>query len=143
MELSGTSEENMNDEKGYVIRCHDLYDGSTDYRGLKGIISKSKSGLSASDTYTISGAKRALANMRRLCFEPDRYQYSIERLDEYYVSTFPSDGRDTDQKIRFIDKAFERLDELWNKNDFDNGDKMRINEVRAVLQRIKEDITEG
>ena len=31
-----------------------------------------------------------------------------------------------------------RLDELWEGNDFDRGDKMRINEVRAVLKRIKE-----
>ncbi len=31
-----------------------------------------------------------------------------------------------------------RLDELWKGNDFHRGDKMRINEVRAALKRIKE-----
>ena len=24
----------MKEEKGYVIRCHDLFDGSTDFRGI-------------------------------------------------------------------------------------------------------------
>ena len=33
-----------------------------------------------------------------------------------------------------------RLDELWEGNDFPRGDKMRINEVRAVLKRIKEQL---
>ena len=37
-----------------------------------------------------------------------------------------------------IDHAMTRLDELWNGNDFDNGDKMRINEVRNVLRMLKE-----
>lgn len=30
-----------------------------------------------------------------------------------------------------------RLDELRDGNDFHNGDKMRINEVRSVLKSIK------
>ena len=34
--------------------------------------------------------------------------------------------------------AMVRLDELWEGNDFHRGDKMRINEVRAALRRIKE-----
>ena len=33
-----------------------------------------------------------------------------------------------------------RLDELCEGNDFHRGDKMRINEVRAVLKRIKEEL---
>ena len=36
--------------------------------------------------------------------------------------------------------AMVRLDELWEGNDFQRGDKMRINEVRAVLKRIKEQL---
>ena len=36
--------------------------------------------------------------------------------------------------------AMVRLDELWEGNDFHRGDKMRINEVRAVLKRIKEQL---
>ena len=36
--------------------------------------------------------------------------------------------------------AMVRLDELWEGNDFPRGDKMRINEVRAVLKRIKEQL---
>jgi hypothetical protein len=132
----------MKEEKGYVIRCHDLFDGSTDFRGMKGIFSKTKAGLSTGDTYSFSGAKRALANMRRLCFEPDRYQYSIERLDEFYFSP-GEDGesvRDYPLMKSSIDHAMVRLDELWNGNDFDNGDKMRINEVRRVLRMLKEEM---
>ena len=82
----------MNEDRGYVIRCHDLWTGITDFWGLKGLISPSKSAFSVSDTYTLSGAKRTLTNMRRDCFDPDRYQYSIERLEEYYL--YPSSVRD-------------------------------------------------
>ena len=37
-----------------------------------------------------------------------------------------------------IDKALTRLDELWEGKD--NGDKMRINEVRRVLMNVKEQL---
>lgn len=135
----------MNEEKGYVIRCHDLHDGTTDYRGIKGIIAKTKAGLTVGDTYTLSGAKRALSNMRRLCFEPDTNQYSIERLDEFYFSLSNDDnsGPDSSRMKSSIDHAMVRLDELWNGNDFDNGDKMRINEVRRVFRMLKEAIDDG
>ena len=36
-----------------------------------------------------------------------------------------------------------RLDELIDDNDFDNGDKMRINEVRRVLQDFIAALTEN
>ena len=39
-----------------------------------------------------------------------------------------------------IEHAMVRLDELCEGNDFHRGDKMRINEVRAVLKRIKEEL---
>ena len=42
--------------------------------------------------------------------------------------------------MQAIEHAMVRLDELWNGNDFDNGDKMRINEVRRVLNALKEDL---
>ena len=131
--------EMKDDSRGYVIRCHDLLDGSTDFRGQKGVFARTKAGLTAGDTYTLSGAKRTLANMRRLCFDSDRYQYSIERLDEYYVSLIDPADRDTDamRMGKSVDDAMKRLDELWDGNDFDNGDKMRITEIRNVLRMLK------
>ena len=36
-----------------------------------------------------------------------------------------------------------RLNELIDGNDFDNGDKMRINEVRKVLQDFITELTEN
>ena len=68
------------------------------------------------------------------------YQYSIERLDEFYF-TPGDDGasvRDYPLMKSSIDHVMTRLDELWNGNDFDNGDKMRINEVRNVLRMLEE-----
>ena len=41
---------------------------------------------------------------------------------------------------QYVEKAMTRLDELWNGNNFNNGDKMRINEVRFVLRELKEKI---
>ena len=75
----------MTTDKGYVIRCLDLFDGSVYYRGMKETFAETKSETPIDKTYTISGAKRALSNVRRLCLDPDRYQYNIERLDEFYV----------------------------------------------------------
>ena len=133
----------MDEEKGYVIRCHDLLDGSTDFRGMKGVFTRTNDGLAEGDTYTLSGAKRALSNMRRLCFDPNRYQYSIERLEEYYLPSFETKKQDADSQRKAIDHALKRLDELWNGNDFDNGDKMRINEVKRVLRALKEEAANG
>ena len=90
------------------------------------------------DTYTLSGAKRALSNMRRLCFDPDRYQYSIERLDECYLQHFSDVEKNIYRQHQLIEKAKIRLDELWEGNNFDNGDKMRINEIRSILRMLKE-----
>ncbi len=126
-----------NSRKGYVIRCHDLLDGSTDFRGLKGIFAKTKAGLTMSDTYSLSGAKRAIANMNRLCLDPDRYQYSIERLDEFYLPL--NEGKKDQNNVSLIDHAMKRLDELLEGNEFHNGDKMRINEIRQVLRRLRQE----
>ena len=126
----------MND-RGYIIRVLNLWNGSVYYRGQRDTFSQTKAGLTPSDTYTLSGAKRALSNLRRLCLDPDRYQYNIERLDEYYMQE--TGGNETDLRSS-IDHAMLRLDELWNGNNFDNGDKMRINEVRAVLRKIREEM---
>ena len=128
----------MSDERGYVIRCHNLLDGSTDFRGNKSIFARTKDGFTMGDTYTLSGAKRALSNMRRLCFDPDRYQYSIERLDECYLQHFSDVEKKIYSQHQLIEKAKIRLDELWEGNNFDNGDKMRINEIRSILRMLKE-----
>ena len=91
-----------------------------------------------SETFTLSGAKKALANLQRIY--PEGGFYSIERLSCYYID-FGEQRIITDPKQKIYDKishAMNRLDELWDGNEFDNGDKMRINEVRAVLKRIKE-----
>jgi len=36
-----------------------------------------------------------------------------------------------------IEHAMNRLDGLWDGNDFDKGDKMRVNQVRYDLRMIK------
>ena len=128
----------MNSKKGYVIRCHDLFDGTTDFRGLKGVFTKEKSGLTLEDSYSLAGAKRAISNMYRLNVDPDRYQFSIERLDEFYQPTIPLDNQP--DKAELIERAMRRLDELKESNSFHNGDKMRINEVKDVLRLLKQDV---
>ncbi len=128
----------LNSKKGYAIRCHDLIDGSTDFRGLKGVFANTKAGLTLNDTYSLAGAKRAISSMNRLSLEPDRYQYSIERLDEFYLPV-PLQGVQPD-KAAMIERAIKRLDELKESNTFHNGDKMRINEVKDVLRMLKQDL---
>ena len=131
----------MNSKKGYVIRCHDLFDGSTDFRGVKGVYAEEKSGLTLEDSYSLAGAKRAISNMYRLSTDPDRYQLSIERLDEFYHSTNHLNNQS--DKAVLIAHAMRRLDELRENNSFHNGDKMRINEVKDVLRRLKQDVQEA
>ena len=133
----------MENEKGYVIRCHNLLEGTTYFRGMKGIIRKTKDGFAEGDTFTFAGAKRALSNLRRLSLDGDMHQYSIERPEEYYLLPVKPKKRDLQFLRESIDHAFKRLDELWDGNNFDNGDKMRINEVRAVLRTLKEDLGKG
>ena len=132
-----------NDNKGYVIRCVNHDTGKVHYRGKSTRYTTQKDSLRPQDTYTISGAKRALSNLQRL--HPDAFFYSIEKLSSYYYD-FDSDipeKRDLKKDIYSdIDHAMMRLDELCEGNDFHNGDKMRINEVRAVLKRIKEKLLE-
>ena len=127
------------DNKGYVIRCVNRDTGRVIYRGSHKKYSRQKDALRPKDTYTFSGAKKALLNLERLY--PDGSFYSIEKLSSYY-DDFDSDApdkKDYREKIfADIDHAMVRLDELWEGNDFHRGDKMRINEVRAVLKRIKE-----
>ena len=128
----------VNSKKGYVIRCHDLFDGSTDFRGLKGVFADAKSGLTLDDTYSLAGARRAISNMYRLNIDPDRYQFSIERLDEFYHPMPPQNNQP--DKAELIERAMRRLDELKENNSFHNGDKMRINEVKDVLRLLKQEV---
>lgn len=72
---------------------------------------------------------------------PDGGFYSIEKLSSYYddFDSYISGEKDYREKIfADIEHAMVRLDELWEGNDFHRGDKMRINEVRAALKRIKD-----
>ena len=127
------------DNKGYVIRRFDRNTGRVTYRGNHQKFSRQKDALRPEDTYTFTGAKKALLNLERLY--PDGSFYSIERLSCYYddFDSDTPDKKDYREKIfADIDHAMVRLDELWEGNDFHRGDKMRINEVRAVLKRIKE-----
>ena len=132
-----------NDNKGYVIRCVNQDTGKVHYRGKSTRYTTQKDSWRPQDTYTISGAKRALSNLQRL--HPDAFFYSIEKLSSYY-DDYDSDiplKRDYKKDLcSDIDHAMVRLDELCEGNDFHNGDKMRINEVRAVLKRIKEKLLE-
>ena len=125
------------DDKGYVIRCVDQFTGRVLYRGSHQKYSYEKDALMPNDTYTISGAKRALANLERMY--PDAGFYSIERRSCYYFDyeEHRSKGDYRQSIYDRISHAMKRLDELWDGNDFDNGDKMRINEVRSDLRMIK------
>ena len=124
-------------DKGYVIRCVDPYNGRVFYRGPKERYVTEKDALMPNETYTISGAKRAKANLERMY--PDVSFYSIERLSCYYLNYSDREKKDDYRSdiYKGIAHAMKRLDELWNGNDFDNGDKMRINEVRSDLRMIK------
>ena len=127
------------DNKGYVIRCVNRDTGRVTYRGSHKKYTRQKDALSPKDTYTFTGAKKALLNLERLY--PDGSFYSIEKLSCYYddFDSATLDKKDYREEIfADIDHAMVRLDELWEGNDFHRGDKMRINEVRAVLKRIKE-----
>ena len=124
-------------DNGYVIRLHNLHDGKTYYKGKKDY-SKTKSGIGMRDTYTLKGAKIAISTMLTNSGNNDTTQYSIERLDECYPARIENDSQyDKDFK-----HAMKRLEELIDGNDFDNGDKMRINEVRRVLQYFIADLTD-
>ena len=129
----------IDDNKGYVIRCVNRDTGRVLYRGSHSKTTRHKDSLRPQDTYTFTGAKKALLNLERLY--PDGSFYSIEKLSCYY-DDFDSDTPDKkdyrEEIFADIDHALVRLDELWEGNDFHRGDKMRINEVRAVLRRIKE-----
>lgn len=82
------------DDKGYVIRCVDKISGKVLYRGSHQKYSHEKDALMPNDTYTISGVKRALANLERMY--PDDSFYSIERLSRYnYLKFF----HDCSQKV--------------------------------------------
>ena len=131
--------EYRDDDKGYVIRCVDSFDGSVSYRGAGSghKYVRKKDALMPKDTYTISGAKRALANLQRLY--PEGKFYSIERLSCYYFD-WGENSKEGDYRERIYDwisHSEKRLDELEEKNNFDRGDKMRINEIRYDLRMIK------
>ena len=126
------------DDKGYVIRCVELMDtGRVYFRGMKDAYANEKDAIPQSHTYTLSGVKRAIANLRKMY---PAWEYSIERLSVYYPEILFLQSKSTKRKnlSDSIDNALMRLDELWNGNNFDNGDKMRINEVRRTLMNAKE-----
>ena len=129
------------DNRGYVIRCVDRDTGRVLYRGSHGKYARQKDSLRSQDTYTFTGAKKALSNLERL--HPDGSLKKKKKLSCYYdffESDIP-DREDYKEEIYAdIEHAMVRLDELCEGNDFHRGDKMRINEVRAVLKRIKEEL---
>lgn len=128
------------DDKGYVIRKVDEFDGSIWFRGIHNIYNRDKDAILPRDTYSLSGAKRALANIQRLY--PTDF-YSIEKLSCYYIShdnEQKNKGMNRQKINEGIEHAMDRLDELWNGNNLDRGSKMRINEIRDVLRDIKSEI---
>ena len=125
------------DDKGYVIRCVELMDtGRFYYRCMKDAYANEKDAIPQSHSYTLSCVKRAIANLRKMY---PAGEYSIERLSVYYPEILFLQSKSTKRKnlSDSIDNALMRLDELWNGNNFDNGDKMRINEVRRTLMNAK------
>ena len=85
------------EERGFVIRHHNLFDGTTCFAGQKGVVSRKKEYFTLGDTYTLSGAKKAVANLRRL--HDDEFQYSIEMLEECYLWTDKEKTDDNRKRI--------------------------------------------
>ena len=119
-------------DNGYVIRIHDLNDGKTYYKGRTKYF-PAKSGITMRDTYTFKGAKVAATNLRNNYSNNDSMQYSVERLAECYIR-YDEKSQNDKQYQESLQHAMKRLDELWDKHALDNGDKMRINEVKSILQ---------
>ena len=130
------------EERGFVIRHHNLFDGTTCFAGQKGVVSRKKVYFTLGDTYTLSGAKKAVANLRRL--HDDEFQYSIEMLEECYLWTDKEKTDDNRKRIcDSVEEAMEKLDELCTGNDFHNGDKARVNSVRRTLRELKKELLRG
>ena len=116
--------------EGYVIRCVDLHgNGSLYYRGNHNTFHKKKDTFTINETFTLSGAKRSVANLRKNSNE----EYCIERLSSFYYTIPHPKKNNLDEKI---EHALHRLDELFDGKD--KGNKMRINEVRSVLYAVRE-----
>jgi hypothetical protein len=127
------------EEAGYVIRCVDAFTGRVLYRGKKEVLSYKKDAIRMKDTYSLTGARKTKTALER------RYQdsfYSIERLSCCYIrhEIVECADRKTERMIKGIEEAMRRLDELCDKNNFDRGDKMRINVVRKTLKSIAENL---
>ncbi len=127
--------------EGYVVRSVDCFTGRVMYQGKKEVISYEKDAIRMKDTYTLSGAKAVKSAYERKY--PD-YFFSIEKLSCCYYKNGMAGDKDEDKQkdrmLKSIEEAMRRLDELWDGNDFDLGDKMRINVVRGTLNEIKEEL---
>ncbi len=128
----------MDQERGYVIRCHNLFNGTTIFKGCKEAVYKNKDVMRMEDTYTLTGAKKAMANYKRMSPDDD-YQCSLERLEECYIRFDRPERGKYSKLIEMIDAAAKRCDELVKGNDFHNIDKMRINEIKRILYLCKEE----
>ena len=127
-------------DRGYVVRMTNSVTGEVRYQGRKSKIVIEKDVLRPEDTFTLRYAKSSLANLARIY--KDHYFLSIDRLSEYYSSfeEYQKPRGLEREMLQSIEHAHVRLDELLKGNDFHNGDKMRINEIRGDLNRIKENI---
>lgn len=132
----------MAEDKGYVIRSVDSFSGRVTYQGKREVISEKKDSIRMKDTFTLKGARVTLGNFERKY--PD-YFFSIERLSCCYFQDKEiavDKNKERDSMLQDIEEAMRRLDELWDGNDFDRGDKMRINVVRNTLKSITEELLE-
>ena len=132
----------MNDRvsKGYVIRCVDSSNGSVIYRGNKDRCSDVRDALKLDETYTLKGARLALARLNRK--KPEDF-YSIEMLGCCYPffeeKQAESTEKETDTQLkqrimRRIQHSMKCLDEICSVNSFD---KMRISEVKYDLHDME------
>lgn len=127
------------EDRGFVIRHHNLFDGTTYFTGQKGVVSRKKDYFTLGDTYTLSGAKKAVANLRRL--QDDEFQYSIEMLEECYLWPYKEKTGDNRKEVcDSVEDAMKKLDELCTGNDFHRGDISRINSVRRILRELKKEL---
>lgn len=128
----------INFDKGYVIKYVDEFTGKAMYHGANHKMSPVKDSIREKDTYTRAGAMKALDNYLRI--HPDSGFYSIDKISSHFCNCDEATMPTNDKKMHIIsdiDDALNRLDELWDNNDFHKGDKMRINEVRSTLSRVK------
>lgn len=126
---------------GYVIRCYEPFSGEVYYRpkGTRLLTAENKDSFMIEETYTFKGAKKAIANLQRYGGNSeDHTQYSIERLSCYEYHSTQETSLSKKRAEAAYETACRRIIELKEKHDFDNGDLMRLGEIRDALMILRD-----